>query len=203
MNTTPVDKDVLEDAIVNAISSAFDGKASEDEFFVRAVFGLEPTGKVPNQETHQRMMEVIMNAAIGFGDLYTAGEPIDIEKAAQEFLREKLMELSAGDDSSKDCTVEMIVKDNGYGDITYTARASIGYSSSIPSSFLDTAITEARRREGYDEANRPMVLIEPPKVTEPEEEPTGAEDFGPEDTGVEEPPQHVAGDSSIDDEIPF
>ncbi len=159
MNTTPVNKYLFEGAIVDAIDSAFDGDASEDEFAVRAIFGLERTTKVPDLATYQSMMEVITVAAIGF----LHEPPIDIEKAAQEFLREKLMVLSAGPERGTRCAVKISVRNDGYGDITYNTTASIGYGSAIPSPFLDTAIAEARRREGYDEANKPMVLIEPPK----------------------------------------
>lgn len=163
MNTSPVNKDLFEAAIVGAITSAFHGEDSEDEFAVRAAFRLERTSNVPNLETYQRMMEVIMDVVIDHSDL--PREPTDIEKAAQEFLREKLMELSAGDDRHRGCSVKMSVKNDGHGDITYTTFAGIGYNPLIPSPHLDTAITEARRREGYDEANQPMVLIEPPKET--------------------------------------
>ena len=164
MNTTPVNKSQFESAIVDAIDSAFphENNLSEDDFAVRAVFGLERTAKFPDLATHQRMIEVIADTVIDHSD---TNEPIDIEKAAQEFLREKLMTLTAGSDKSDGSAVKMSVRNDGYGDITYTTTASIGYGSAIPSPFIDTAIAEARRREGYDEANRPMVLIEPPKET--------------------------------------
>ena len=165
MNTSSVSKISLAAEIVRVIDSEFDGEASDDEFAVRAAFLLESTSSIPNMAVYQRMMTSIMDAAI----FIINKKPIDIEKAAQEFLREKLMVLTAGSEKSDNrSAVKLSVRNDGYGDITYTTSASIGYGSAIPSPFLDTAIAEARRREGYDEANKPMVLIEPPK--EPENE---------------------------------
>lgn len=66
MNTKPVDKNQLWNAIVDAIDSEFNSRASREEFTVRALFGLEGTGNIPDTTVRQRMIEVIMDAAIDF-----------------------------------------------------------------------------------------------------------------------------------------
>jgi len=202
MTTDPARKILFEAAIVDAIDSAFDGEASEDEFAVRAMFGLE-TIDTPEPSTCRRVMEVVVEAAFDF----LHEPPIDIEKAAQEFLREKLIELHSGSDDHDRCAVKISARNDGYGDITYTTSASIGYGSDIPSPHLDTAIAEARRREGYDEANKPMVLIEPPKAIEPEVEQVAGDGRVITDRDTEIATGDFSDQSGdvepADDEIPF
>ncbi len=181
--TKPTEKERLAAVLIQAINDKWHVDATDDVDIsrVRDVFGLAGFDRgYIRPEIRNEAVDALVDAALAF-----TREPIDIEKAAQEFLRGRLMALSAGDEKDERCAVKLSVKNDGYGDITFATFASIGYSSAITSPFLDTAIAEARRREGYDEANKPMVLIEPPKV-----EPETATSY-------------IPADDKLQDEIPF